>query len=189
MRILVAGATGVLGRATLPHLKRHDVLGLTRAREKLPLLRALGAEGGVCDVYDFGELIRLAQVRRPHVVVNFVTDLCAGISEANNRARREGGRNLVGAAEAAGSRRLILESVAFPLERPAAEALEVMEQAALESPIEVLILRFGRLWGPSTWYQEPPEPPAIHIDDAGRRAADLITSGPAGTCVLASPAG
>lgn len=92
MRILVAGASGVLGRATLPHLKRHDVLGLTQAREKLPLLRALGAEGVVCDVYDSGGLIRLAQERCPHVVVNFVTDLSAGISEANNRARREGGK-------------------------------------------------------------------------------------------------
>jgi hypothetical protein len=189
MRILVAGATGVLGRATLPHLKRHDVLGLTRAREKLPLLRALGAEGVVCDVYDFGELIRLAQERRPHVVVNFVTDLSAGISEANNRARREGGRNLVGAAEAAGSRRLVLESVAFPLEGPAADALEQMEQTALASPIEVLILRFGRLWGPTTFYQEPPKPPAIHIDDAGTQAANLITSGPAGTHVIVSSAG
>jgi nucleoside-diphosphate-sugar epimerase len=189
MRILVAGATGVLGRATLPHLKRHHVLGLTRAREKLPLLRALGAEGVVCDVYDSQELLLLARERRPHVVVNFVTDLSAGSSEANNRARREGGRNLVTAAEAAGSRRLILESVAFPLERPAAEALEQMEQTALESPIEVLILRFGRLWGPSTWYQQPPDPPAIHIADAGTRAADLITSGLAGTYVLASPAG
>src|SRR4051812_6426718 len=124
MRILVAGATGVLGRATLPHLKGHDVLGLTRAREKLPLLRALGAEGVVCDVYDSPELIRLAEERRPHVVVNFVTDLPTGNTEANNRARREGGRTLVRAAKAAGSRRLILESVAFPLERPAAEALE-----------------------------------------------------------------
>jgi len=46
-------------------------------------------------------------------VVNFVADLSAGISEANNRARREGGRNLLSAAEAAGSRRLILESARF----------------------------------------------------------------------------
>jgi uncharacterized protein YbjT (DUF2867 family) len=184
MRILVAGATGVLGRATLPHLERHDVLGLTRAREKLPLLRALGAEGVVCDVYDSADLIRLAQERRPHVVVNFVTDLSAGISEANNRARREGGRNLLSAAEAAGSRRLILESVAFPLDRSAAEACEQMEQTALESPIDVLILRFGRLWGPATFYREPPEPPAIHIDDAGTRAAALISSGPPGIYVV-----
>ena len=184
MRILVAGATGVLGRATLPHLERHDVLGLTRAPEKLPLLRALGAEGVVCDVYDSQELIRLAQERKPEVVVNFVTDLSAGSPEANNRARREGGKNIVGAAEAAGSRRLILESVAFRLERPAAEALAQMERAAL-GPFELLILRFGRLWGPSTWYQEPPEPPAVHIADAGTRAAALIAAGRPGTHVIA----
>jgi hypothetical protein len=60
-----------------------------------------------------------------------------------------------------------------------------MEQTALESPIEVLILRFGRLWGPSTWYQEPPEPPAVHIADAGTRAAALIAAGRPGTHVIA----
>jgi nucleoside-diphosphate-sugar epimerase len=185
MRILVAGATGVLGRTTLPHLEGHDVVGLTRAREKLPLLRTLGADGAVCDVYDFEELVRVAEERRPEAVVNFVTDLSAGIGEANNRARREGGKNLVRAAEAAGSRRLVLESVAFPLERPAAEALERMEQAALESSLEVVILRFGRFWGPSTFHQAPPQPPAIHIDEAGTQAASLITSGAAGTYVIA----
>jgi nucleoside-diphosphate-sugar epimerase len=188
MRIFVAGATGVLGRATLPNLDRHDVLGLTRTPEKLPLLRELGAEGVVCDVYDAAALTRVAQNWSPDVVVNFVTDLSAGSSEANNRVRREGGMNLVSAAEAAGSRRLVLESVAFPLERPAAEALEQMEQPALRSPLEVLILRFGRLWGPATLYKEPPEPPAIHVDDAGTRAAALITSGRPGTYVIASDA-
>ena len=145
------------------------------------LLRALGAEGAVCDVYDSRKLIRLPQERRPDVVVNVVTDLSAGSSEANNRARREGGRNLVSAAEAAGSWRLVLESVAFPLEPPAAEVLERMEQTALESPLDVLILRFGRLWGPATFHRKPPEPSAVHIADAGARAATLITSGPPGT--------
>jgi len=185
MRILVAGATGVLGRATLPHLERHDVLGLTRTSEKLPLLRALGAEGVVCDVYDSAQLTRLARERQPDLVVNFVTDLATGSGEANNRARREGGGNLVRAAEAAGSRRLVVESVAFPLERRAAEALAQLEQTALESPVEALILRFGRLWGPSTWYQEPAEPPTVHVADAGARAATLITAGRPGTFVIA----
>jgi uncharacterized protein YbjT (DUF2867 family) len=186
MRILVAGATGVLGRAVLPHLRAHEVVGLTRAREKLPLLRALGAAGVVCDVYDTEKLVQVAQERRPQIVVNFVTDLAAGTSESNNRARREGGENLVSAAEAACSRRLVVESVAFPLELAAAEALDQMERAALESPLEVLILRFGRLWGPTTWHQERPEAPAIHIDDAGARVASLITSGPPGTYLVAS---
>jgi len=188
MRILVAGATGVLGRATLPHLDRHDVLGLTRTPENLPLLREMGAEGVICDVYNARGLTRVAQDWSPDVVVNFVTDLSAGSSDANNRVRREGGKNVVRAAEAAGSRRLVLESVAFPLQHPATEALEQMEQTAMRSALEVLILRFGRLWGPATLYQEPPGPPAIHVDSAGARAAALITSGSPGTYVIASNA-
>jgi nucleoside-diphosphate-sugar epimerase len=181
MRILFAGATGVLGQATLPRLEAHHVVGLTRTTEKLKLLRELGAQGVVCDVYDADELLRVAREARPHVVVDFLTDLSAGSGEANNRLRRDGTKNLVNAAKAAAARRLVVESVAFPLERAAAEALEQMEQTALEAPFEVLILRFGRLWGPSTWYQEPPDPPAIKIDDAGVRAASLITSGLPGT--------
>ena len=184
MRILVAGATGVLGRATLPHLDAHHVLGLTRSREKLALLRALGVEGVVCDAYDSEALLRVAQQARPHVVVNFLTDLSGRSSEANNRLRREGGKNLVDVAELAGSHRLVVESVAFPLKGAAAEALDQMEQTALEAPLDVLILRFGRLWGPSTWYQEPPEPPAIQIDDAGVRAANLITEGHPGIYLI-----
>ena len=52
MRILFAGATGVLARATLPHLRRHRVVGLTRSPQKRRLLHELGAEAIVCDVQD-----------------------------------------------------------------------------------------------------------------------------------------
>jgi nucleoside-diphosphate-sugar epimerase len=100
MRILVAGASGVLGRATLPHLDRHDVVGLIRTREKLQLLRELGAEGIVCDVYDYPTLLRVTQQARPQIVVNFLTDLSARSDEATNRMRREGAANLLNAAEA-----------------------------------------------------------------------------------------
>jgi nucleoside-diphosphate-sugar epimerase len=184
MRILFVGATGVLGQATLPHLEAHHVVGVTRTKEKLNLLRKLGAEGVVCDVYDAAELVRVAQEARPHVVVDFLTDLSSGPGEANNRLRREGSKNLVNAAQAAEARRLVIESVAFSLDRAAAEAAEEMEQTALDSPLDVLILRFGRLWGPGTWYREPPEEPAIHIDEAGARAAELLTSAPSGTYVI-----
>ncbi|HWJ44817.1 MAG TPA: NAD(P)H-binding protein [Gaiellaceae bacterium] len=185
MRILLAGATGVLGRATLPHLDGHHVVGLTRTREKLRLLEALGVDGVVCDAYDAEALLRVARQARPELIVNFLTDLSSGPGEANNRVRREAGTNLVTAAVATGSRRLVVESVAFPLERAAAEAVDLMEKTAREAPLEVLILRFGRLWGPGTWYREPPDPPAIEIDDAGARAASLIISGPAGVHVIA----
>ena len=187
MRILIAGATGVLGRATLPHLvETHDVVGLTRTRAKVRLLRSLGADGVACDVYDAEKLLRLVQARRPQVVVNFLTDLSSGDGEANNRLRRIGGANLVAAAEAAGAQRLIVESVDFPLGDAAAKALAEMEARALGSSMEVLVLRFGRFWGPSTRYPTPPEPPRIHVNDAGAQAAGVIESGSPGIHVVKS---
>jgi nucleoside-diphosphate-sugar epimerase len=185
MRILVAGATGVLGQATLPHLEGHDVIALTRTRGKLELLRDFGAEGVVCDVYDSDALRQVAQRARPHIVVNFLTDLSYGIGDANDRVRREGASNLVSAAVAAEARRLVVESVSFPLEGESADALEHMEQTALGAPLEVLILRFGRLWGHDTWYDEPPGSDAVHLDEAGARAARLLISAPPGTYVIA----
>ena len=98
MRILVAGATGVLGRATIPHLARHEVVGLTRSREKLESLRNLGAEPILCDVYDYETLQSVTQQVGPQIIVNFLTDLSSGSVEANNRVRREGGGNLLNAA-------------------------------------------------------------------------------------------
>ncbi len=185
MRILFAGASGVLGRATLPHLDGHDVVGLTRTRAKLEALRALGAYGVVCDVYDYERLLRVAEETKPQVVVNFLSELSSGVGEANNRVRREGGSNLARAAMGVEARRLVVESVSFRLESSAMTALEEMERTALISPLEVLILRFARLWGPGTWHSEP-DHDAIHVDEAGAQAAKLLTSAPPGTYVIAS---
>ena len=54
LRIFVAGATGVIGSRLLPLLTRagHTVAGMTRTAGKAPLVRKLGAEPVVCDVYD-----------------------------------------------------------------------------------------------------------------------------------------
>jgi uncharacterized protein YbjT (DUF2867 family) len=185
MRILFAGATGVLGRATLPHLSGHHVTGLTRSPEKLQALRELGAEPALCDVYDYQALLTLAERTRPHLVVNFVTDLASGSAEANSRARREGGENLRNVAEAAGASRLVVESVAFTLEDEAAEAIDMLEQTAQDFPADVLILRFGRLWGLGTFHQAPPDPPAVHIDKAGAEAARIVVYAPPGTYTIA----
>jgi nucleoside-diphosphate-sugar epimerase len=184
-RILFAGATGVLGRATLPHLEGHDVVGLTRARSRLELLRTLGAHGVVCDVYDYEELLRVAEETKPQIVVNFLTDLSSGVGEANDRIRREGGSNLVRASMSVEARRLVVESVSFRVEGSAGVALEEMERTASDFPLEVLILRFARLWGPDTWHSEP-SGDAIHVEEAGAQAARLLTSAPPGTYVIAS---
>jgi nucleoside-diphosphate-sugar epimerase len=187
MRILLAGASGVLGRSTLPHLRRHDVVGLTRTPAKAELVRDLGAEAAVCDVYDLATLLDVAQEARPEIVVNFLTDLAAGSAEANARIRREGGPNLQKAAEAAGARRLVIESVAFPLEGKAGAAVATLERSAQGFEGEAVILRFGLFWGPGTAHATPPEPPRINIRDAGAEAARLVTDADPGTHLVVSP--
>jgi nucleoside-diphosphate-sugar epimerase len=181
VRILFAGAGGVLGRATLPHLGRHDVVALTRSPEKLELLRELGAEAAVCDVYDADALRDLARRARPQTVVNFVTDLAEASAAANTRARREGGANLLKAAAASGASRLVVQSVAFELEGEAGRAVEELERSTRRFTGEGLVIRFGRLWGPGTAYDTPPRPPAIHVDKAGAEGARLIIQAPPGT--------
>ena len=185
MRILFAGATGVLGRATLPHLRGHETVGLIRSADELDLVRELGAEGVVCDVYDAVALRDVAERTRPQLVVNFVTALAGWSSEANNRVRRIGGRNLLDAAEAANAPRVVVESVAFKLDGDGGEAVEELERATREFPGQALIVRFGRLWGPGTRYEEPPAPPAVHIEQAGAEAARLLVDASPGTYVVA----
>jgi len=184
MRILVAGASGVLGRATLPHLERYDVVGLTRTPDRLDLLHALGAEAHVCDVYDYPALLALTEGARPQIVVNFLTDLAGGSEQPNNRIRREGAANVLQAATAAGAGRLVVESVAFPLAGDTARAVEQLERETRQFPGEGLILRFGRLWGPGTFHERPPEPPSVEIGKAGAEAAQLITDARPGTYIV-----
>ena len=187
MRILIVGATGVLGRATLPHLTGHDVTGTTRAAAKRASLAALGARAELCDVYEAGVLARVARACAPDVVVNFLTDLAGGPGPANSRIRREGGPIVSAAARASGARRLVVESIAFAGSADSVAAVAALEDNAVASGLDTLILRFGRFWGPGTWTEDRPEPPAIHVAEAGRRAAALILAGPPGVHVVAAP--
>ena len=187
MRILIVGASGVLGRATLPHLAGHDVVGTTRTPSKRAALEALGARAELCDVYDAGALERLARACAPEVVVNFLTDLAGGVGPANSRLRLEGGPVVVAAARAAGARRLVVESIGFPAGGASTAAVAALEAGALGSGLEALVLRFGRFWGPGTWAESAaPEAPSVHVDEAGRQASALIVTGAPGVHVVAS---
>jgi nucleoside-diphosphate-sugar epimerase len=171
MRIFVAGATGAIGRELLPLLHGHEVFGMTRSRPEL--VRELGAEPVVCDVYDRERVFSSVASAQPEVVVNLLTDLAARDFEANSRIRREGSRNLTDAAVAAGARKLVVESVAFELPPAGAAALEELERMTRESGLEHEILRFGLLWGPHTWHEEDAgEPGRIHV----REAAEAVSA-------------
>ena len=171
MRILVAGATGVIGRQLLPLLAGDDVVGITRSRPEL--VRELGGRPAVADVYDRERLLDVVSAARPEVVVHLLTDLANRDFGANNRIRIEGTRNLVDAAVAAGARKLVVESVDFELPPSGAAAVAKMESMARESPLEAVVLRFGRLWGPGTWHEEAPSAEGyVHV----REAAEAVSA-------------
>lgn len=143
----------MLGRALLPHLVGHHVVGATRSRPDV--VSALGAEPVVIDAYDRGRVLEAVKAARPDVVVDLLTDLQGRDFAANDRIRREATPILVDAAVAAGVRRLVIESIVFDVAPEAAAARDEMERTAHASDLEVAVVRLGRLWGPGTWSAVP----------------------------------
>src|SRR3954470_21830248 len=122
-RVFVAGASGVIGRRLVPLLRQrgYDVAGTTRSHARAAELERLGARPVVVDVFDREGLARALAAIRPSVVIHQLTDLAGGFAPdqlgetraRNARLRGEGTRNLVLAAQAAGVRRLIAQSIAW----------------------------------------------------------------------------
>jgi nucleoside-diphosphate-sugar epimerase len=120
MRILVAGATGAVGRRLVPLLvsKGHAVMGLSRTPEKAAAIRAVGAEALAADGLDAESIRAVVNSARPDVIVHEMTDL-RGASDlrafdrsfANtNRLRTEGVDHLLQAAREAGVKRFVAQS-------------------------------------------------------------------------------
>jgi nucleoside-diphosphate-sugar epimerase len=178
MRVFVAGASGVIGVRLVPLLVEagHEVAGMTRSPEKVERLRDLGAEPVVCDVFDAAALREAVVAFEPEAVVNELTDLPdepAATNDANARMRRLGTRNLLAAAEAAGASRFVAQSVAWHLPGDAGTAVAELERLVLAAG--GVVLRYGRLYGPGTYYEDDkPEPPRVHVDDAARRTVPAL---------------
>jgi len=122
-RILLAGATGVVGRRLAPLLVAagYEVHGTTRSEAKAALLLQAGVVPVVVDAFDADRLRRALVEIRPAAVIHQLTDLPPGLDPGrmaeflprNARIRAEGTRNLVAAALAAGARRLVAQSIAW----------------------------------------------------------------------------
>jgi 2-alkyl-3-oxoalkanoate reductase len=123
MRVLVAGATGVIGQPLVSLLQAcgHEVTGLTRSQERAEALRSRGAAAMVCDVFDTERLRAIVAEAQPEAVVDQLTDLppvfdprrYEQMTVPTNRLRSEGTPSLVAAAEAAGAQRYLAQSLAF----------------------------------------------------------------------------
>jgi uncharacterized protein YbjT (DUF2867 family) len=184
MRVFIAGATGVIGIRLIPLLiaDGHEVTGMTRSEQKANALRALGAEPAVCDVYDADALREAVVKANANAVVHLLTDLPDDMADidsftaANARIRREGTRNLLAAAEAAGASRFLAESLAARPDGVAGAAVEELERSVLAAG--GVVLRYGWLYGPDTYHeQELPDPPRIHVDEAARLTALALERG------------
>jgi nucleoside-diphosphate-sugar epimerase len=192
VRIFIAGATGVIGVRLVRLLvgDGHVVAGLTRSPEKAGMVSDAGAQPVVCDVFDTATLTTAVTEFAPDVVFHQLTDLpdeaadIARFGERNSRIRGEGTRNLLAAAAAASADRVIAQSISWELPDPRGRAATAEhERAVLQAG--GIVIRYGQLWGPETYYPTaPPDPPRIHVDEAARQTLPVLLAPPGLTIVI-----
>ncbi|MFC0107135.1 NAD-dependent epimerase/dehydratase family protein [Kibdelosporangium aridum] len=120
MRVLVIGSTGTLGSFAVPQLiaAGHRVTGLARNEERAAVVKKLGAEPVVADLFDVEQLIDA--LNGHDAVVNLATRVPVGGKlirssswAENGRIRIEGSKALVRAATAADIGIFVQEGVAL----------------------------------------------------------------------------
>jgi nucleoside-diphosphate-sugar epimerase len=122
MRILLAGASGAIGRTLIPLLveQHHEVFGAFRNPTHQNLVGSLGATPVILDILDGAAVdARVAEIK-PQVIIHQATAISPRLDlrhfdrefEATNRLRTEGTRNLTTAAVRAGVERFIAQSFA-----------------------------------------------------------------------------
>jgi nucleoside-diphosphate-sugar epimerase len=180
MRVFVTGATGALGRHLVPGLVAagHQVTATTRSAAKTGPLRAVGAEPVVLDGLDTDAVIAAVRAASPEVIVHQMTALADlrslrnfdRVFAATNELRTKGTDNLLAAAAAAGTRRMVAQSyTGWPNERTGGPvkaendpfdprplsstrqslaAIRHIEQAVPAGLPEGIALRYGSFYGP-----------------------------------------
>ncbi|MFG3442369.1 NAD-dependent epimerase/dehydratase family protein [Nonomuraea sp. NPDC047897] len=176
MRVLVAGATGVIGRQLVPLLAAvgHEVVALSRTPGAVVPGAALTV---IADALDRDATVRAVRQAGPDAVVHLLTAIPKVIDPRRvdrqfaltNRLRTEGTRNLV---EAAPGARFIAQGLAFayrpgdgladedaPLWSDAPRPYGPVVAALTELERQTagaggLVLRFGHLTGPGSVYAD-----------------------------------
>src|SRR5262249_48255933 len=185
LKIFVAGATGAVGRPLIAKLlaKEHSVVALTRSPEEAQALVERGIEPAIADVFDSDAVKAAVSRAQPEVVIEQLTALprtytresMTAAAPFNTRIRLEGGSNVLAAAQAAGVRRYLRQSIAFwavpgpglaneetPLAFDASPAVAgdarvvtELEHRLLGNPhIEGIAMRYGFFYGPGTWFHQ-----------------------------------
>jgi nucleoside-diphosphate-sugar epimerase len=128
MKVLVAGATGALGKQLVPRLvaRGHEVIGTTRSESKRQAIVDLGATPAVADALDAEQVARVVAEAEPEVIVHELTALSGDFDlrhfertfAETNRLRTEATDHLLAAGRAGGVKRFVAQSYAgWPAER------------------------------------------------------------------------
>lgn len=203
MKIFVAGATGAVGLPLVRALCTlgHHVTGMTRAGRGTERLRELGAAVSAADAFDIGAVRQAIEAAAPDVVIDQMTWLPANPADIikslpdDTRLHREGGKNLLAAAEELGVRRYILQSRGFYLDAPPGQLADEAATLRLDAPGEIgistrvtancedrvlasagmegVILRYGFFYGPGTWYR----PDGAIADMVRNRQSKIVGEG------------
>jgi nucleoside-diphosphate-sugar epimerase len=131
MKILVAGATGALGKQLVPRLVAagHEVVGMTRSVGKREAVEALGARPVIADALAPEQVAAAVAEAEPEVIVHQLTALSGSLDMRHferdfaitNRLRTEGIDHLLAAGQAVGAQRFVAQSFAgWPFERSGA---------------------------------------------------------------------
>jgi nucleoside-diphosphate-sugar epimerase len=203
----------------------HEVTATTRSADKLDDLRVLGAEPLPMDGLDAGSVGEAVARAEPEAIVHQMTSLAGmddlkhfdDSFAVTNELRTTGTDHLLAAAQALGVRRFVAQSYAgWPNARtggavkteedpldphpPAAQAkslaaIRYLDRAALDAPLDAVVLRYGSFYGPAASEQivalmRGRRFPIvgdgagiwswIHLDDAAAATVAAVEDGPAG---------
>jgi nucleoside-diphosphate-sugar epimerase len=203
VNIFIAGATGAVGLPLARALctQGHRVTGMTRSGAGVDRLREIGAKVATADAFDAAQVREAIEAAEPDVVIDQLTWLPANPADIikampnDNRLHREGGSNLLAAAETLGVTRFIMQSRGFYLDAPhgnladetaglrgdapgeigvSARTFGEYESRVLGSPtLAGVVLRYGFFYGPGTWYR----PDGAIADQARNGEATIIGEG------------
>lgn len=123
MKILIAGATGAIGKPLIHLLSKdhHEIYGITQSKQRAATLKEKGTKPFILDVLDRTAVFSAMEEIKPDIVVDMLTRLpkeytpesMRDASVMDTKIRIEGGGNLLAAAEIHGVKRYIAQSTGF----------------------------------------------------------------------------
>ncbi|OHS37422.1 epimerase [Staphylococcus sp. HMSC62D11] len=173
VKIFVTGATGLIGTKLTQRLleEGYDVAGFTTSEQGKQRLEAANVKAYIGDILKADTIEAAIADFQPEIIINQITDLKKVDMAANTKVRIDGSKNLIDAALKHHVKKVIAQSIAFtyePGEGLATEETPLDDHSTGDRKITVegvegleeqtarmdnyVVLRFGWLYGPGTWY-------------------------------------